>query len=42
MQLLELTNLDVASESMKTVNKEFRENIREKIGYDDTHIEYFI
>ena len=31
--------LDVASESMKIVNKEFRENIREKIGYDDTHIE---
>ena len=31
--------LDVASESMKIVNKEFRENIRGKIGYDDTHIE---
>ena len=24
---------------MKTVNKEFRENIRSKIGYDDTHID---
>ena len=31
--------LDVASESMKIVNKEFRKEIRGKIGYDDTHIE---
>ena len=31
--------LDVASESMKLTNKEFRKDIREKIGYDDTHIE---
>ena len=34
-----IDKLDIASESMKTVNKEFRGNIREKIGYDDTHIE---
>ena len=30
--------LDIASESMKLVNKEFREKIRETVGYDDTHI----
>ena len=34
--------LDVASESMKTVNKEFRKEIRDKIGYDDTHIEILL
>ena len=34
-----IDKLDIASESMKTVNKEFRGNIREKVGYDDTHIE---
>jgi len=37
--IIGINKLDVASESMKTVNKEFRQNIREKIGYDDTHIE---
>ena len=37
--IIGIDKLDVASESMKTVNKEFRQNIREKIGYDDTHIE---
>lgn len=37
--IIGIDKLDVASESMKTVNKQFRENIREKIGYDDTHIE---
>ncbi|MBA4718879.1 MAG: AAA family ATPase [Nitrosopumilus sp.] len=37
--IIGIDKLDVASESMKTVNKEFREKIREKIGYDDTHIE---
>ncbi|RMW38306.1 MAG: SMC family ATPase [Nitrosopumilus sp.] len=37
--IIGIDKLDVASESMKTVNKEFRENIRSKIGYDDTHIE---
>ncbi len=37
--IIGIDKLDVASESMKIVNKEFRENIREKIGYDDTHIE---
>ena len=37
--IIGIDKLDVASESMKIVNKEFRENIRGKIGYDDTHIE---
>ena len=37
--IIGIDKLDVASESMKTVNKEFREKIRGKIGYDDTHIE---
>ena len=37
--IIGIDKLDVASESMKSVNKEFRENIREKVGYDDTHIE---
>ena len=37
--IIGIDKLDVASESMKTVNKEFRQTIREKIGYDDTHIE---
>jgi exonuclease SbcC len=37
--IIGIDKLDVASESMKTVNKEFREKIRESVGYDDTHIE---
>ncbi len=37
--IIGIDKLDVASESMKLVNKEFRENIREKLGYDDTHLE---
>jgi len=37
--IIGIDKLDVASESMKTVNKEFREKIRNSIGYDDTHIE---
>ena len=37
--IIGIDKLDVASESMKTVNKEFRENIRSRIGYDDTHID---
>ena len=34
-----IDKLDVASEAMKSINKEFRDKIREEIGYDDTHIE---
>ncbi|QLH05054.1 chromosome segregation protein SMC [Nitrosopumilus oxyclinae] len=37
--IIGIDKLDVASEVMKTVNKEFREKIRDSIGYDDTHIE---
>ena len=37
--IIGIDKLDVASESMKIVNKEFREEIRKKLGYDDTHIE---
>ena len=40
--IIGIDKLDVASESMKIVNKEFRENIRSKIGYDDTHIEILL
>ncbi|WP_428327240.1 AAA family ATPase [Nitrosopumilus sp.] len=40
--IIGIDKLDVASESMKTVSKEFRENIRSKIGYDDTHIEILL
>ena len=40
--IIGIDKLDVASESMKTVNKEFREKIRNTIGYDDTHIEILL
>ena len=40
--IIGIDKLDVASESMKTVNKEFRQDIREKIGYDDTHIDILL
>ncbi len=34
-----IDKLDVASMAMKEVIKNFRGNIKEKVGYDDTHIE---
>lgn len=37
-----IDKLDVASEAMKIVNKNFREKIREDIGYDDTHIDILL
>ena len=37
--IIGIDKLDVASEAMKTVNKEFREKIKEKVGFDDTHLE---
>jgi len=37
--IIGIDKLDIASEAMKTVNKEFREKIKENVGYDDTHIE---
>lgn len=40
--IIGIDKLDIASESMKTVNKEFREKIRNTIGYDYTHIEILL
>jgi len=37
--IIGIDKLDVASESMKMVNKEFRGKVRDEIGYDDTDIE---
>ena len=37
--IIGIDKLDVASESMKLVSKDFRQNIKEKIGYDDTHLD---
>jgi len=37
--IIGIDKLDIASEAMKIVNKGFREKIREKSGFDDTHIE---
>ena len=40
--IIGIDRLDVASDSMKIVNKNFREKIRNKIGYDDTHIDILL
>ena len=40
--IIGIDKLDIASEAMKTVKKEFREKIKENIGYDDTHIEILL
>ena len=40
--IIGIDKLDIASEAMKTVNKDFREKIREKTGFDDTHIEILL
>ncbi len=37
--IIGIDKLDVASDAMKLVNKNFREKIRQDIGYDDSHIE---
>jgi len=37
--IIGIDKLDVASMAMKEVIKNFRGNIKEKVGYDDTHIE---
>ena len=37
--IIGIDKLDVASDSMKIATKNFREEIIEKFGYDDTHIE---
>jgi len=37
--IIGIDKLDIAAKAMKTISKDFREKIREKLGYDDTHIE---
>lgn len=37
--IIGIDKLDVASEQLKIVQKNFRQTIQQKIGYDDTHIE---
>ncbi|MGQ0376319.1 MAG: AAA family ATPase, partial [Nitrososphaerota archaeon] len=37
--IIGIDKLDVASETMKLVSKNFRQKIKEQIGYDDTHID---
>ncbi|MFB3096432.1 MAG: AAA family ATPase [Nitrosopumilaceae archaeon] len=37
--IIGIDKLDVASELMKTVQKNFRNSIQEQLGYDDTHFE---
>ena len=37
-----IDKLDVASNSMKEITKDFREKIRDKIGYDDTHTDILL
>ncbi|PHY03674.1 MAG: chromosome segregation protein SMC [Thaumarchaeota archaeon] len=37
--IIGIDKLDIASESMKKITKEFREKIKIDLGYDDTHIE---
>ena len=34
-----IDKLDIASNSLKEVSKNFRDKIKEKVGYDDTHID---
>jgi len=34
-----IDKLDIASNAMKEVSKNFRQRIKEKIGYDDTHVD---
>ncbi|EGP94169.1 AAA family ATPase [Nitrosarchaeum koreense] len=40
--IIGIDKLDVASEAMKTITKNFREKIRDKKGYDDTHIDILL
>ncbi|MHA7646828.1 AAA family ATPase [Nitrosopumilus sp. S4] len=40
--IIGIDKLDVASESMKAINKEFRQRIQDRFGYDDTHIEILL
>ncbi|MCV0392639.1 MAG: AAA family ATPase [Nitrosopumilus sp.] len=40
--IIGIDKLDVASESMKIISKEFRQRIQNEVGYDDTHIEILL
>lgn len=40
--IIGIDRLDVASDSMKIIRKNFREKIRNEIGYDDTHIDILL
>lgn len=40
--IIGIDKLDVASEAMKTITKNFREKIRDEKGYDDTHIDILL
>ncbi len=40
--IIGIDRLDVASDSMKIISKNFREKIRNEIGYDDTHIDILL
>ncbi|MFB5606137.1 MAG: AAA family ATPase, partial [Nitrosarchaeum sp.] len=40
--IIGIDKLDIASEAMKSVNKNFREKIRADIGYDDTHVDILL
>ncbi|QLH11364.1 AAA family ATPase [Nitrosarchaeum sp. AC2] len=40
--IIGIDKLDVASEAMKTITKNFREKIRNEKGYDDTHIDILL
>lgn len=37
--IIGIDKLDVASENLKTVQKNFRQSTQQKLGYDDTHIQ---
>jgi exonuclease SbcC len=40
--IIGIDKLDIASEAMKIVSKNFREKIKDDIGYDDTHIDILL
>ena len=40
--IIGINRLDVASDTMKIISRNFREKIRNKIGYDDTHIDILL
>ena len=40
--IIGIDKLDIAAEAMKIIKKEFREKIKNSIGYDDTHIDILV